>query len=42
MLLTVTLIIMSSPSPTHSFIPGLKPSFPANPSYLSLPFLLQD
>jgi len=29
-------------SPPHSFIPGLKPSFPANPSHRSLPFLLQD
>ena len=26
----------------HSFIPGLKPSFSANPSHRSLPFLLQD
>jgi len=26
----------------HSFIPGLKPSFSANPSHSSLPFLLQD
>jgi len=25
-----------------SFIPGLKPSFSANPSRRSLPFLLQD
>ena len=31
MLLTVILIIISFPSPTHSFIPGLKPSFSANP-----------
>jgi len=29
-------------SPPHSFIPGLKPSFPANPSHRSLPFLHQD
>ena len=29
----------SIPSPTHSFIPGLKPSFSANPSHR--PFLLQ-
>jgi len=27
MLLTVVLIIISFPSPTYSFIPGLKPSF---------------
>ena len=30
------------PSPLHSFIPGLKPSFSANPSNGSLPFLLRD
>jgi len=30
------------PSPLHSFIPGLKPSFSANPSHRSLLFLLQD
>ena len=31
---TVILIIIGKliPSPTHSFIPGLKPSFSANPS----------
>jgi len=29
---TVILIIIGIPSPTHSFIPGLKPSFSANPS----------
>jgi len=34
--------IISIPSPPHSFIPGLKPSFFANPSHHSLPFLLQD
>jgi len=28
------------PSPTHSFIPGLKPSFSANPSHCSPSFLL--
>ena len=37
MLLTVILII-SFLSPTHSFIPGLKPSFSANPSHRSLSF----
>ena len=44
MLLTVILIIISSSSlsPPHSFIPGLKPSFSANPSHRSLPFLFQD
>jgi len=42
MLLTVILIIVSSLSPPHSFIPGLKPSFSANPSHRSFPFLLQD
>jgi len=42
MLLTFILIIISIPSPTHSFIPGLKPSFSANPSHRSLPILLQD
>jgi len=36
MLLRVILIIISIPSPTHSFIPGLKPSFSANPSHRSL------
>jgi len=29
---------MFSILPTHSFIPGLKPSFTANPSYRSLSF----
>ena len=36
--LTFVLIIISFPSPTHSFIPGLKPSFAANPSHRSLSF----
>ena len=36
------LIIISIPSPPHSFIPGLKPSFSANPFYRSLFFLLQE
>jgi len=36
---TVTLCI---PSPTHSFIPGLKPSFSANPSHCSPSFLLLE
>jgi len=41
-LLTVILIISSSPSPPHSFIPGLKPFFSANPSpTAAFPFLLQ-
>ena len=40
--LTVILIIISFPSPTHSFIPGLKPSFSANPSHCSLSFFLRD
>ena len=35
-------VIISIPSPPHSFIPGLKPSFSANPSHRSLPFLLPD
>jgi len=38
MLLTFMLIIVSIPSAPHSFIPGLKPSFPANPSHRSLSF----
>jgi len=38
MLPTVILIIISFPSPTHSFTPGLKPSFSANPSHRSLSF----
>jgi len=42
MLLTFILIIISIPSPPHSFIPGLKPSFSVNPSHRSLPFFLQD
>ena len=43
MLLTFILIISSSiPSPPHSFIPGLKPSFSANLSHRCFPFLLQD
>ena len=43
MLLTVILTIISFPSPTHSFIPGLKPSFSANPSHTTaFPFLLLD
>ena len=29
---------ISFSSPTHAFIPGLKPSFSANPSYCSLSF----
>jgi len=37
----LTFILISIPSPTHSFIPGLKPSFSANPSHRSLSFLLQ-
>ena len=41
-LLTFILIIISLPSPTHSFIPGLKPSFSANPSHRSLFLLLQE
>jgi len=42
MLPTVTLIIISIPSPPHSFIPVLKPSFSANLSHCSLSFFLQD
>jgi len=38
MLPTVTLIIISIPSPPHSFIPVLKPSFSANLSHCSLSF----
>ena len=34
----LTFILISFPSPTHSFIPGLKPSFSANPSHHSLSF----
>jgi len=34
----VILIIISFPSPTYSFIPGLKPSFSANPSHRCLTF----
>jgi len=41
MLLTFILIITSIPSPHHSFIPGLKPSFSAIPPDRSLPYLLQ-
>ena len=38
MLLTFILITISIPSPPHSFIPDLKPSFSANPSHCSLSF----
>jgi len=34
----INIIIISFRSPTHSFIPGLKPSFSANPSHHSLSF----
>jgi len=37
-MLTVILIIISFPPPSHSFIPGLKPSFSANPSHCSFSF----
>ena len=42
MLLTVIRVIISFSSPTHSFIPGLKPSFSPYPSHCSLSFFLQD
>jgi len=35
-------LTLHHPSPPHSFIPGLKPSFSANPSHHSLLFLLLD
>ena len=38
LVLTVMLIIISFPSPTHSVISGLKPSHSANPSHCSLSF----
>ena len=41
-LLTFILIIITVLSPCHSFIPGLKPSFSADPSHCRLFFLLQD
>ena len=34
------LLLFGIPSPTHSFFPGLKPSFSANPSHCSPSFLL--
>ena len=34
------LLLFGIPSPTRSFIPGLKPSFSANPSHCSPSFLL--
>jgi len=34
------LLLFGIPSPTHSFIPGLKPSFSANPCHCSPSFLL--
>ena len=34
------LLLFGIPSPTHAFIPGLKPSFSANPSHCSPSFLL--
>jgi len=39
--LTVTLIIISFPSPTLSFIPDLKPILQILPT-AAFPFLLQD
>jgi len=33
-------LLFGIPSPTHSFITGLKPSFSANPTYCSHSFLL--
>ena len=42
MLLTFILIIISIPLPPHSFIPGLKLTFSANPSHRSLPFFRTD
>jgi len=41
-MLTFILIIIGIPSLPHSFIPGLKTSFSANPSHRNLPFLRQD
>ena len=41
-MLLAFIFIISMPSPSHSFISGLKPSFSANPSHRSLPFLLQE
>ena len=38
-LLTFILIIISIPSPHHSFTPGLKPSFSVNPSVPTVAFL---
>jgi len=35
---TTMLVTISFPSPTRSYIPGLKPSFSANPSHRSLSF----
>ena len=40
MLCYVLPTLFGIPSPTHSFIPGLKPSFSANPSHCSPSFLL--
>ena len=40
--LLLLLLLVYIPSPPHSFISGLKPSFSANPFHRSLPFLLQD
>jgi len=34
----LTVIIISFPSPTLSFVPDLKPSFSANPSHCTLSF----
>ena len=42
MLLTFILIIISIPSLPHSFVPGIKPPFSANPSHRSLPFDLSS
>ena len=40
--LTVILIIISFPSPTHSFIPGLNLPFLQILPTAAFPFLLQD
>ena len=42
MLPTVILIITNTPSRTHSFILGVKPSFSANLPTAAFPLLLQD
>ena len=39
---SMNLLLIHHPSPLHCFIPGLKPSFPANPSNRSIPWMVKS